>query len=96
MVLAYEEDAKAREHALLAARAAKSGAVLTIAAIVVAALNLRPALAALGPVLDTVKAATGASSAAAGLLTTLPIFLMGLGALLAAPLRRMLGERMGV
>ncbi|MFT4255289.1 MAG: MFS transporter [Caulobacter sp.] len=96
MVLAYEEDAKSRRRAALSAHAAKSGALLTIAAIVVAALNLRPALAALGPVLDTVKAATGASSAAAGLLTTLPIFLMGLGALLAAPLRRMLGERMGV
>lgn len=96
MVLAYEEDAQARRRALLSARAAKSGALLTFAAIVGAALNLRPALAALGPVLDTVKASTGASSAAAGLLTTLPILLMGLGALLAAPLRRMLGERMGV
>lgn len=96
MVLAYEEDAKARKSAPLSTRAAKSGALLTIAAIVVAALNLRPALAALGPVLDQVKAATGASSAAAGLLTTLPILLMGLGALLAAPLRRLLGERLGV
>jgi CP family cyanate transporter-like MFS transporter len=65
VVLAYEEDAKARKSAPVSARAAKSGALLTIAAIVVAALNLRPALAALGPVLDQVKAATGASSAAA-------------------------------
>lgn len=96
MVAAYEEEPAKRKVALAPPTAAKSGALLVTAAIVVVALNLRPALAALGPVLDTVKAATGASSAAAGLLTTLPILLMGLGALLAAPLRRALGERAGV
>ena len=33
---------------------------------------------------------------AAGLMTALPVFVMGIGALSAAPLRRLLGERLGV
>ena len=36
------------------------------------------------------------SDGAAGLMTALPVFVMGMGALSAAPLRRLLGERLGV
>lgn len=70
--------------------------VAVMIAVVAVALNLRPALAAVGPVLDRIAAAAGLTSTGAGLLTTLPVFLMGLGALVAAPIRRRLGERRGV
>lgn len=69
---------------------------LGLLAIVVIALNLRPILAATGPLLETIQASTGLSDQQAGLMTTLPIFVMGLCALLAAPLQRWLGGRRGI
>lgn len=65
-------------------------------AIIVVALNLRPSIAAIGPVLDRIEATAGLSSAGAGLLTTLPVLLMGVGALATLQLHRRLGERRGV
>jgi CP family cyanate transporter-like MFS transporter len=50
--------------------------------LLVAALNLRMAVAAISPVLDTIQHDLGLSSAAAGLLDTVPIFCFGLFALL--------------
>jgi cyanate permease len=50
-----------------------------LAAIVLVGLNLRPALAAVGPLLDMIQRTTGISDGAASLLTTIPILLMGLG-----------------
>ncbi|QCL97956.1 MFS transporter [Agrobacterium tumefaciens] len=70
--------------------------VLLTIAIITIALNLRPALAAIGPVLDRIETVTGLTSVGAGLLTTLPVFLMGLGALVASSLRQWLGERFGI
>lgn len=66
------------------------------AAIVVMALNLRPILAATGPLLDIIQQATGLTDAQAGLMTTLPIFVMGLCALAAGPLQRWPGTRRGI
>ncbi len=77
-------------------RSGRAIGALTSVAVVLVALNLRPVLAAIGPVLDRIEASSGFTSTSAGLLTTLPILLMGLGALLAAPLRRWIGERRGV
>ena len=77
-------------------RPASSSKVLLIIAVVAIALNLRPSLATIGPVLDRIEAATGMTSVGAGLLTTLPVFLMGLGALVASSLRQRLGERCGI
>ena len=65
-------------------------------AIVVMALNLRPILAATGPLLDIIQQATALSDAQAGLMTTLPIFVMGLCALAAGPLQRWPGTRWGI
>ncbi|EHY76831.1 transport protein [Stutzerimonas stutzeri ATCC 14405 = CCUG 16156] len=59
-------------------------------------LNLRPILAAIGPLLDEIQAATGLGSAGAGALTTLPIAAMGFCALGGAMLQAKLGERRGV
>ncbi|MET3216745.1 UNVERIFIED_ORG: CP family cyanate transporter-like MFS transporter [Burkholderia territorii] len=67
-----------------------------LAAIVLVGLNLRPALAAIGPLLDMIQRATGIGDGAASLLTTIPILLMGLGALSARRLQRMTGIAGGV
>ncbi len=69
---------------------------LLIAIIVLLGLNLRPILAAIGPLLDEIQQATGLGNAGAGLLTTLPVFAMGLCALAGARLQGTLGERRGV
>lgn len=72
------------------------GRLLLAVTILLVAINLRPAMAALGPLLDLIEQSTGLNSAGAGLLTTLPVFLMGVCALLGRHLRRALGELNGV
>ncbi|RQQ53306.1 MFS transporter [Burkholderia stagnalis] len=67
-----------------------------LAAIVLVGLNLRPALAAVGPLLDMIQRATGIGDSTASLLTTIPIVLMGLGALCARRLQRATGIAGGV
>ncbi|KWF26114.1 MFS transporter [Burkholderia pseudomultivorans] len=67
-----------------------------LAAIVLVGLNLRPALAAVAPLLDMIQRATDIGDGAASLLTTIPILLMGLGALGARPLQRVTGIAGGV
>ncbi|MBO2965583.1 MFS transporter [Burkholderia pseudomallei] len=67
-----------------------------LAAVVLVGLNLRPALASIGPLLDTIQRASGLSDSAASLLTTLPILLMGAFGLVAPWLARRVGVRAGV
>lgn len=55
------------------------------------AINLRPALSSLAPVLRQVQASLGLSGAGAGLLTTLPVLCLGL----CAPLAPRLAQRFG-
>lgn len=74
----------------------RGAGLVLIAAIFALALNLRPAMAAVGPLLDLIEAATGMGSTTASLLTTLPVAMIGVGALSIRPLRRRLGERKGV
>ena len=74
----------------------RGAGLLLIAAIFALALNLRPAMAAVGPLLDLIEAATGMDSTTASLLTTLPVAMIGFGALSIRPLRRRLGERKGI
>ncbi|WOB79874.1 MFS transporter [Brevundimonas nasdae] len=78
------------------ATSARGASLLLLAAILALALNLRPAMAAVGPLLDLIEGATGMGSTAASLLTTLPVLMIGLGALSIRPLRRRLGERRGI
>ncbi len=73
-----------------------AGRLWLTVAILLVAINLRPAMAALGPLLDLIEQSTGLDSAGAGLLTTLPVFLMGVCALLGRFLRKTLGEDNGV
>ncbi|WP_447592542.1 MFS transporter [Aquipseudomonas campi] len=69
---------------------------LLLAAVILLGLNLRPVLAGVGPLLDQIQADTGLDHVGASLLTTLPVIAMGLGALAATLLRRLLGERGGM
>ncbi|PGH51046.1 MFS transporter [Streptomyces sp. Ru87] len=55
-----------------AARAARAGAWLLPAGIVLAALNLRPAITSLGALLEEVRDGLGMSGSVAGLLTSVP------------------------
>lgn len=76
--------------------ASKHTPLLIAVAVVAIALNLRPALAAIGPLLDMVESATGMSSTSASLLTTLPVLMMGVCALAGGSLSTVLGERQGI
>lgn len=69
---------------------------LLIAAIIGLALNLRPALAAIGPLLDMIEAATGLSHTQSSLLTSLPVFVMGICALSGAAIASRISERNGI
>ncbi len=67
--------------------------VLLAIGMVLLAANLRPAAAAVGPLIDRIKADTGLSATGAGALTTLPVLCFGALAPLAPILARRLGER---
>ena len=58
--------------------------------------NLRPIMAAIGPLLEILQQDLGLSSAQASLLTTLPVFLMGVCALAGPWLQRWVGEVRGI
>ena len=60
--------------------------------VVAVALNLRPAIAAVPPVLDAIQSDLGLSATGAGLLTALPVVCMGL----FAPAGAALGRRVGL
>ena len=64
---------------------------LLIAGIVLIALNLRPTLAALGPLVSDIRLDTGLSNAALGLLTTLPLLAFGVVSTLTSLLTRRWG-----
>ncbi|MDQ1618632.1 MAG: transporter, family, cyanate transporter [Actinomycetota bacterium] len=65
---------------------------LLVLAIFLVALNLRAALASLPPLVHTVQADLGLSSATAGLLTTLPVLCMGLFAPVSQRLAHTIGR----
>jgi CP family cyanate transporter-like MFS transporter len=69
----------------------RAAAVLLVAAIVAVALNQRPAVVAVAPVLRDLRAETGLTSALAGLLTTLPVLCFGAFAPAAPRLARRIG-----
>lgn len=64
---------------------------LLIAGVVLIAANLRPALSGVGPLVESIRAATGLSSAALGLLTTLPLLAFGLVSTLTPLVTRRVG-----
>lgn len=64
---------------------------LLLIGILLIALNLRPALASLGPLVDDVRDTTGLSNFMLGLLTTLPLMAFSLVSISAAFFTKMLG-----
>ncbi|CRL96968.1 MULTISPECIES: CynX/NimT family MFS transporter [Pseudomonas] len=64
---------------------------LLIMGLILVAMNLRPALSSLSPLLSAVSDSLGLSAAKAGLLTTLPVLCLGL----FAPLAPLLARRFG-
>ena len=64
---------------------------LLLLGLVLVALNLRPALSSMAPLLGEVSDKLGLSAAQAGLLTTLPVLCLGLFAPLAPILARRFG-----
>jgi len=83
------------ETALATPRARRGGALL-LAALVLVALNLRPTLTSISPLLGDIRAATGMPFRLASLLTTLPVLAMGLFALAGGRVSRTIGDRHGV
>jgi CP family cyanate transporter-like MFS transporter len=67
-----------------------------LGAIVVIAINLRPLLTSISPLMTTIRDATGLSFYGASLLTSLPVVAMGIGAFGAGALTRSVGETRGV
>ncbi|WP_039812039.1 MFS transporter [Nocardia otitidiscaviarum] len=65
---------------------------LAVIALFAAAANLRPALAAVSPLVDSIRADLGLSATGVALLTTIPTLAMGL----CAPLAAYLGRRHGL
>ncbi|WP_460121151.1 CynX/NimT family MFS transporter [Pseudomonas sp. S2_C03] len=64
---------------------------LLLLGLILVALNLRPALSSMAPMLSDVSKSLGLSAAQAGLLTTLPVLCLGLFAPLAPVLARRFG-----
>jgi CP family cyanate transporter-like MFS transporter len=70
---------------------AVAGGTLLAVAVVLAALNLRPAVTSVGPLLDKAQAELGATATWAGLLTTLPGLCFAVAGLAAPALARRVG-----
>src|SRR4051812_13620775 len=74
-----------------AATRTRAATVAVLVAIVAVALNQRPAVVAVAPVLRDLRADTGLSAALAGLLTTVPVLCFGAFAPFAPRLARRIG-----
>ncbi len=70
--------------------------LLLPAMILLVGVNLRPALASISPLLDQIQHSVGLGDAGAGLLTSLPVMLMGVCLLLSGRVKSVLGNRKGV
>jgi CP family cyanate transporter-like MFS transporter len=73
------------------AAGARAGAAALLVAVVAVALNQRPAVVAVSPLLRDLRADTGLSAALAGLLTTVPVLCFGAFAPFAPRLARRVG-----
>lgn len=74
----------------------KSALGLMVLAILLVSVNLRPAISSIGPLLDTIRADLDLTSSQVSLLTSVPVFCMGLFAPLAVVFNRKLGLKASV
>ncbi|MGM8930198.1 CynX/NimT family MFS transporter [Salinicola halophyticus] len=82
--------------ALLSTSAMPRRGVLTLVALLLVAINLRPALTSVSPVLGSIAEALALSPSWQGILTTLPVLFLGLAAPLAPRLVRRIGPERSV
>lgn len=66
--------------------------LLIMVALFIVSLNLRPAIASIAPLLETIRNDLGMSASVASLLTTIPVFCMGI----FSPISAKLGVRFGM
>ncbi len=71
----------------------RTGALVGVLAgiVILVSLNLRPAITGVGPISDLIQASTGLSTSAMGMLASIPVFCMGIGALLTPALIKRIG-----
>ncbi|MBD8036012.1 MFS transporter [Solibacillus sp. A46] len=69
---------------------------LIILAIFLVSINLRPAVTSVGPILSTIRESLHVSSTQMSLLTSIPVFCMGLFAPLAVPIQKKYGYRLSI
>ena len=67
-----------------------------ILSIILVSINLRPAITSVGPILSTIRDALQVSSTHMSLLTSIPVFCMGLFAPLAVPIQKKYGYRWSI
>lgn len=84
--------ARSKDSALKQALHKPAGRFLLVAAIFLISLNLRPAITAVGPVLEFIRADTGISAAMAGVLTSIPLFAFAL----MSPWAAAIGSKLGM
>ncbi|MCV4284074.1 cyanate transporter [Pseudomonas capsici] len=77
-------------------RTSTSHAFWLMASVVLVALNLRPSMAAVGPLLSAIRGDIPLSFSLASLLTMLPVMAMGLGMFFGMRLARSLGEHRAI
>lgn len=70
--------------------------IFLMLAILLLSLSLRPAIAAIGPLIQSISQTAQVTSVEISLLTAIPVLMMGLGAIYAAVIRQALGERSGI
>jgi CP family cyanate transporter-like MFS transporter len=62
----------------------RGGLIVVLIAMMAVSANLRPAISSVPPLLDTIREGLGLSHAAAGLITTIPVLMMGIIPVFAA------------
>lgn len=70
--------------------------LFALVAIFFVSINLRPAVTSVGPLLNTIADDLAVSSTQMSLLTSIPVFCMGLFATLAMPMSKRFGDRMAI
>ena len=74
----------------------KTYGLFALIAIFFVSINLRPAVTSVGPLLNTIADDLTVSSTQMSLLTSVPVFCMGLFASLAMPMTKRFGDRMAI
>lgn len=69
---------------------------ISLAAIFFVSLNLRPSVTSVGPLLNTITNELGISNTQVSLLTSIPVFCMGLFAPFAVPIQKKLGYKWSI